>query len=51
VDRVVRGLQPGRDYTLDEKQKIVTLTEEGIQRLEQGLGVKNLAEDPDLMPT
>jgi preprotein translocase subunit SecA len=49
VDRVVRHLQPGRDYTLEEKQKIVTLTEEGIQRVEQGLGVKNLAEDPDLM--
>ena len=49
VDRVVRHLQAQRDFTLEEKQKIVTLTEDGIQRVEQGLGVKNLAEDPELM--
>lgn len=50
VDSVVRRLQAGRDYTVDEKHHAVTLTEEGTDRLEKMLGVANLAEEVELMP-
>ncbi|OYT69686.1 MAG: preprotein translocase subunit SecA [Armatimonadetes bacterium JP3_11] len=50
VDSVVRRLQAGRDYVVDEKHHTVTLTEEGTERLEQLLGVKNLADEVELMP-
>jgi preprotein translocase subunit SecA len=45
VDRVVRGLVAERDYTVDEKQKTATLTDEGVQRVERGLGIQNIADD------
>ncbi len=50
VDSFVRRLQPGRDYIVDEKHHAVTLTEEGTERLEQMMGVKNLADEVELMP-
>lgn len=49
MDRVVARLQPERDYTIDEKARTATLTDEGIRRVEEGIGVDNLAEDPQLM--
>ncbi len=49
VERVVRHLEPETHYKVDEKQKLVTLTEDGVGRCEQGLGVPNLSENPDLM--
>ena len=50
VDSYVRRLQPGRDYVVDEKHHAVTLTEEGTERLEQMMGVPNLAEEVELLP-
>jgi preprotein translocase subunit SecA len=50
VDSFVRRLQPGRDYIVDEKHHAVTLTEEGTDRLEQLMGIKNLADEVELMP-
>ncbi len=50
VDSFVRRLQPGRDYIVDEKHHAVTLTEEGTDRLEQMMGVRNLADEVELMP-
>jgi preprotein translocase subunit SecA len=50
VDSYVRRLQPGRDYVVDEKHHAVTLTEEGTERLEQMMGIPNLAEEVDLLP-
>ncbi|MDR5709845.1 MAG: preprotein translocase subunit SecA [Armatimonadota bacterium] len=44
--RLVRRLRPGEDYTVDEKLKTATLTEAGIRRVEQMLGVDNLT-DPE----
>ncbi|HUV03902.1 MAG TPA: SEC-C metal-binding domain-containing protein [Armatimonadota bacterium] len=49
MDRVVGRLMPERDYTVDEKARTAMLTDEGIQRVEQGIGVENLADDPELM--
>jgi len=37
--QIVRRLQEGRDYTIDEKDRIATLTEEGIARVEAMLNI------------
>ncbi|MCU1428869.1 MAG: preprotein translocase, SecA subunit [Actinomycetia bacterium] len=42
--RVARGLQRERDYEVDEAKRTVVPTEEGIERVEQALGVENLYE-------
>jgi preprotein translocase subunit SecA len=38
--QVVRRLSPEHDYTIDEKDRIVTLTEEGIARVESLIGLQ-----------
>lgn len=43
--RMVEPLVKGTDFTLDEKAKAVTLTDLGIKRIEQKLGVSNLYEE------
>ncbi|MBW3537977.1 preprotein translocase subunit SecA [Candidatus Parcubacteria bacterium] len=42
--KLARRLTPGTDYTVDEKLKAVSLTDEGIAALEQALGVDNIYE-------
>jgi len=42
ADKAVRQLKKDIDYTLDEKARNATLTEEGIHKLEQYLKVDNL---------
>ncbi|ADC88847.1 preprotein translocase, SecA subunit [Thermocrinis albus DSM 14484] len=42
ADRVVRKLVKDEDFTVDEKHRTVHLTESGIKKLEQLLGVENL---------
>jgi len=49
MDRVVTRLMHERDYTVDEKARTAMLTDEGIRRVEDGIGVENLADDPELM--
>jgi len=49
VDRVVRRLQKERDFTVDEKAKNAMLTDDGITRVEEALGISNLADDVALM--
>lgn len=49
VDKIVRYLEPVTHFTVEEKQKIVTLTEEGTTRCEQGLGIDNLSDNQDMM--
>jgi preprotein translocase subunit SecA len=38
--QVVRRLSPERDYTVDEKDRIATLTEDGIARVESAIGLQ-----------
>ncbi len=40
--QVVEGLREGRDYTIDEKMRASSITEEGISRVEKTLGIKNI---------
>ncbi|MFA6408379.1 MAG: preprotein translocase subunit SecA [Candidatus Paceibacterota bacterium] len=39
---IVRNLHEGADYSIDEKQKAIQLTEEGIHKAEVALGIDNL---------
>ncbi len=39
---IVRGLQAERDYEVDEEKRTVAPTEDGIERVEQALGLDNL---------
>ncbi len=42
VNQLIPRLVKDRDYTVDEKARAASLTEEGVQRCEQILGVENL---------
>ncbi len=39
---LVRTLQPEKDYVVNDKERVATLTESGIGRIEQRLGFENL---------
>ena len=39
---IVEGFEKDVDYTLDEKQRAIQVTEEGIQKAEKALGIENL---------
>ncbi len=43
--RIVSDLVPDKDYEVLEKEKAVTLTEEGVEKVEGILGVKNIYEE------
>ena len=44
ADRFVQRLKAEDDYTVDEKMKAVTLTEEGVRKAEQAFHVDNLSD-------
>jgi preprotein translocase subunit SecA len=46
--KIVPRLKPGEDFHVDEKAKVVTLTEAGVAKVERMLGVENLF-DPSNM--
>ncbi len=48
VDVVVRQLQPELHYTADKKNHSASLTEEGMDYIEELLGIDNIAADPRL---
>ncbi|MGD0328638.1 MAG: preprotein translocase subunit SecA [Minisyncoccia bacterium] len=39
---IVRGMREGEDYTVDEKQKAIQITEAGMKKAEDALGLENL---------
>ncbi len=43
--RIIPSLKSGRDYEVFEKEKTVTLTEEGIEKIEKILGIENIYEE------
>jgi preprotein translocase subunit SecA len=49
VDRVIPRLKPEDDYTIDEKLKTVSLSEEGVTRVEKLLGVENLYDPRNIL--
>ncbi len=48
VDQVIPGLVPDQDYTLDEKSRSVSLTDDGIEKLQKRLGVGNLYDPGEI---
>jgi preprotein translocase subunit SecA len=50
INEVIPGLVIDRDYVVDEKLRSVTLTDDGVERVERRLGIKNLY-DPDMIET
>ncbi len=48
ADRFVSNLKNDMDYTLDEKEKSVSLTEAGVEKCEKYFGVENFS-DPENM--
>ena len=42
ADRIVRQLEKGRHFEVDEKNRTAYLTEEGVKRVEELLGIENL---------
>ncbi len=42
--KIIPKLNPEEDYQIDEKMKVVTLTEKGINEVEKILGLKNIYE-------
>jgi len=50
IDKVIPRLVKEADYTIDEKAKTVTLTDEGVEKSEHAIGVGNLY-DPSNMET
>ncbi|MCR4441623.1 MAG: preprotein translocase subunit SecA [Peptococcaceae bacterium] len=48
VARIIPRLKKEEDYTVDEKARIVTLTEKGVERVENMLGVDNLYDDVNI---
>lgn len=43
--RIAAGMQEGRDYEIDEKKRAILLTDAGIERAEQALGIDNIYTD------
>ena len=43
--RIVPKLEPGKHYEVFEKEKTVTVTEEGVAELEKILGIENIYEE------
>lgn len=41
-EKIVRSFSEGEDYTIDEKQRAIQLSEEGIRKAEEALGLENL---------
>lgn len=48
VDAVVKQLEPEVHYTVDKKNHSASLTEEGMDAIEQIMGIDNIAGDPKL---
>jgi preprotein translocase subunit SecA len=48
VDQVIPGMVPDQDYTLDEKARSVSLTDEGIEKLQKRLGIANLYDPGEI---
>jgi preprotein translocase subunit SecA len=48
VDQVIYGLVPEQDYQLDEKSRAVSLTDQGIEKLQQRLKLPNLYAPEEL---
>ena len=47
-DRIIRRLEPEKDYKVDEKSRTAHLTEEGMRKVERALGIDDLSNPRNL---
>lgn len=47
--QLIRQLAPNEDYLIDEKQRAATLTEKGVTKMEQLLGIENIYTEAGFM--
>ncbi|MFW6264705.1 MAG: preprotein translocase subunit SecA, partial [Bacillota bacterium] len=50
-NRIIPRLVKDKDFEIDEKSNVVTLTEDGVHRVEKMLGVENLYDDENFTLT
>ena len=48
IEKIVKEMTPEEHYTWDKKSHSASFTEEGMDYLEQALGIQNIAEEPRL---
>ena len=48
VAKIIPRLKNEEDYTIDEKKQLVTLTEQGVARVEKLLGIDNLFDEANM---
>jgi len=48
LDKLISRLEAGADYEVDEKEHAVSLTEQGIRRCEELLGIANLYDEMNM---
>jgi preprotein translocase subunit SecA len=48
VDQVIPGLVPDQDYLLDEKHRSVSLTDDGVEKVQRRLQVSNLYDPSEI---
>ncbi|HEY8206108.1 MAG TPA: preprotein translocase subunit SecA, partial [Myxococcaceae bacterium] len=48
VDQVIPGLVPDQDYLLDEKHRSVSLTDDGVEKVQKRLHVSNLYDPSEI---
>jgi len=48
IDRVIPGLVPDQDYALDEKTRSVSLTDDGVEKVQKRLGISNLYDPSEV---
>jgi preprotein translocase subunit SecA len=48
INQVIPGLVLDQDYTIDEEARSVMLTDDGVEKVERRLGVKNLYEPEEI---
>jgi len=48
IDKIIPRLKKDRDYTVEEKTKTAALTEEGVARVEELLGLENLYDPSNI---
>jgi preprotein translocase subunit SecA len=48
IDRVIPGLLPDQDYALDEKSRSVSLTDDGVEKVQKRLSIGNLYDPSEI---
>lgn len=48
IDKIVRNLKPQQDFSIDEKGKVVILSDEGAVQVEKALGIDNMYDPSNI---